>query len=145
MDSRKQKIEELIDVIGELKRKITFCPAGVGKRTPLTPSQWRALIAIDIGKGGTTKDLALELGITSSATTQVVDMLVTNGYVTREAQKEDRRMVTLVLSRKTKKIVEEIKKQVLENVTDLFKDLNERELDQFILLNKKIGQHYIKR
>ncbi|OIO30375.1 hypothetical protein AUJ77_03290 [Candidatus Nomurabacteria bacterium CG1_02_43_90] len=144
MNSRKEKIEELIEAIGELKRNITFCPAGIGKRASLTPSQWRALTAIELGKGATTKDLARELGITSSATTQVVDALVVNGYVTREAQKEDRRMVTLVLSGKTKKLVEEMKKQVLENFTNLFKDLNERELDQFILLNKKIGQHYIK-
>ena len=81
MNSRKEKIEELIEAIGELKRNITFCPAGIGKRASLTPSQWRALTAIELGKGATTKDLARELGITSSATTQVVDALVVNGYV----------------------------------------------------------------
>ena len=145
MNNRKQKIEELVETIGSLKRKMTFCPARKGKKPQITSSQWGALMIIEGGQGRTMKDLASSLGITSSAATQIVDGLVTSGYVTREAQKEDRRMVTLALSKKTKSLVEEMKKQVLDNFINIFKGLNEKELDQFILLNRKIVYNFIKK
>lgn len=111
----------------------------------VTPSQWGVLMFIEQQGESTVKDVARTLGITSSATTQLVDGLVSSGYVTREASDEDRRTVILTLSKKTRAQVDKMKKEGLRKFLELFKSLNDKEFDQYILLNKKIIDKLLKK
>lgn len=86
----------------------------------------------------TVKDVAKALGITSSAATQLVDGLVSSGYVNRKTDEEDRRAVALTLSKKTKEHVNKMKKQGIQKFLTLFKVLNDKEFNQYLELNKKI-------
>ena len=71
--------------------------------------------------------------------TQLVDGLVRNGYLARESSPEDRRIVTLTLSKKSKSRIEQMKKQAIQKFLKIFEMLNEGEFDQYHLaLNKKI-------
>lgn len=138
MNTRKQKIEELMESFQALRRSMAFHPVQSGKLPRITPSQWGVLMLIGHRGKSTVKEVADSLGVTSSATTQLIDGLVASGYVVREESAEDRRSVSLTLSSKTKKHIKQIKGQVLQKFIAMFEVLNDREFDQYIELNKKI-------
>ena len=142
MTNRKQKVKELMESFQSLKRSMMFQTAGSLKIPRITPSQWGVVMIVE-GLGKTTvKDVAKTLGITSSAATQLIDGLVTSGYVVREEHAEDRRRVTLTLSTKTKKQVEKMKEEGIKHFLKLFEVLSDEEFGQFILLNKKITDSF---
>lgn len=144
MINRKQKIKELMDSFGSLRRVMAFHPVSIAKMPRITPSQWSALMLIEQQGESTVKDVAKALGITSSAATQLVDGLAANRYVTRETRSEDRRVVILALSSMAKKYVGAMKKEVLYKSLKFFDVLNDKEFNQYILLNKKIVDRLLK-
>lgn len=144
MSNRKQKVEELLESFSSLRRVMAFHPISIEKMPRITPSQWGALMLIEHQGESTVKDVARALGITSSAATQLIDGLVASGYVTRKTHAEDRRVVTLTLSSTTKKHINVMKKEVLQKFLKFFEVLNNKEFNQYILLNKKIVQRLLK-
>lgn len=138
MISRKQKVEEFLIDLQSLKRAMTFRMVGSADIPRITPSQWGVFMFIEERGESTIKDVAKALGITSSAATQLVDGLVSSGYVNRKTDEEDRRAVALTLSKKTKEHVNKMKKQGLQKFLTLFKVLNDKEFNQYLELNKKI-------
>jgi DNA-binding MarR family transcriptional regulator len=140
--NREQKIKELMEGFRSLKRSMKFHSTKTGRIPRITPSQWGALMIIDGRKESTIKDIANALNITSSATTQLVDGLVVNGYVIRKENAEDRRQVSLTLSNKTKTQVESMKKQFNKKFQKFFEVLDDKEFDQFALLCKKIFERH---
>jgi DNA-binding MarR family transcriptional regulator len=124
---------------------MVFRPSGTLKIPRITPSQWGVLMFIEEHGKSTVVDVAKALNITSSATTQLVDGLVASGYVMRETQIKDRRAVVLTLSKKTKTVVDKMKKKALQNFLNFFEVLNDKEFDQYILLNKKITERFLKK
>lgn len=138
MQNRKEKIEQLAENIHSIRRRtaLTFAHCAGGPR--ITPSQWGALMLIEQGAGTTTKDVAAALKISSSATTQLIDGLVANGYVAREEHSVDRRKSILSLSRATKNHIAKIKSQVVREMEKTFGVLSDREFDQFLALTQKL-------
>jgi DNA-binding MarR family transcriptional regulator len=145
MNNRKQKIEELIENFHSLRRKMMFHASGNTKLPRITPSQWGVLMFIEQQGKSTVKDVARALSITSSATTQLIDGLVASKYIMRETSIKDRRTVILTLSKNTKTQVDKMKKEGLRKFIKLFEVLNDKELDQYILLNKKIVEINLKK
>lgn len=145
MNKRKQKIEELIRNFQPLRRAMALGTTRYTKTPRITPSQWGVLMLMEQLGESTVKNVAKALGITSSATTQLIDGLVASGYVVREIDKKDRRAVTLTLSKKTKTEVNKMKKEGLQKFMKFFEDLNDKELDQYILLNRKIVERLLKK
>ena len=145
MANRKQKIEELLVGLQSLKRTMMFRIAGTAKTPRITPSQWGVLMFIEQSGKSTVKDIAKTLGISSSAATQLVDGLMASKYLVREAHGADRRMVTLTLSKKCKNQINKMKKEALRKSLKLFAVLNDKELAQYILLNKKIMESCLKK
>lgn len=86
----------------------------------------------------TVKAISQLFKTTSSAATQLVDGLVRNGYIVRKTSSEDRRVVLLTLSKKSKDRIAQMKKQVLQKLLTLFKVLNDKEFEQYLALNKKL-------
>lgn len=69
-----------------------FAPEGV------TLIQWQALVAIYFDRGQTCAGLARELAYDKGATTRLVDTLVDKGWVNRDRDDRDRRVVNLSLT-----------------------------------------------
>lgn len=128
-----------------MRRHMTFRSTGSREMPRITPSQWGALMVIEQHGGSTLKDMAESLVITSSAATQLVDGLVASGYVTRGTSMEDRRAITLTLSKKTEVHITKMKKQIVQEFLNFFAVLNDTELDQFLVLNKKIVAGFLKK
>ncbi len=138
MTDRKQKTEELIEGMGLLRRYMVFRDIDFMKTPRITPSQFSVLFLIGQHSESSVKEIAEVLHISSSATTQLVDRLVKNGYVERREQVEDRRAVALTLSKKTKDIVEKMRKQMVQKILEVFEVLSNREFDQFCAIHNKI-------
>jgi DNA-binding MarR family transcriptional regulator len=141
MTDRRLKIRELMEGMHSLRRGMHFGKLHSGKKPHITPSQWGVVMLIS-HKESTVKEVALSLGITSSAATQLIDGLVESGYVIRRENMEDRRRVTLALSPKTKKKIEKMREKGIERFLKFFDALDDKEFDTYMRLNKKIIQKH---
>ncbi len=144
MATRKEKVTQLMESFRSLKRSGVFSSVGHLHLPHITPAQWGALTLIQERGESTVKDVAEGLGVTSSAATQLVDSLVASRYIMRETSTKDRRIVRLILSKKTALQVLKMKKKVLQKFLKLFEMLDDKEFDQYLSLNKKIVDRFSK-
>lgn len=142
MNTRKEQVKELVDGFQSFSRSMAFRPGIIRHAPRITPSQWGVLMMIEGRSGITVKDIAKTLSITSSAATQLVDGLVTSGYVVREEHAEDRRKVTLSLSSKTKRQVEKMKNESIEQFLKFFEVFSDQEFGQFVSLHQKLFERH---
>jgi DNA-binding MarR family transcriptional regulator len=145
MTDREQKVKALMESFHSLRRSMALKPTQATKMPRITPSQLGVLMLIEEHGASTVKDIAEALTISSSAATQLVDGLVENAYVTRKEHPEDRRSVTLTLSKKTKSQIAKMKAYGIKRFLELFEALNDAEFDQYISLNKKIAERLAKK
>lgn len=64
----------------------------------LTATQWSALISIHFANGSTCKDLARSMAHDKGAMTRMIDVFEERGWVERQRDAEDRRIVNLSLT-----------------------------------------------
>ncbi len=136
--ARKEIIEEIMASLNAMKNKIhgAIMQADVKKRVP--HSQWFVLCLISQNENMGIKEISAMLGITSSATTQLVDALVESGYVKRNTSTVDRRSLHLSLSASGQEHVKEMKSIYADSMKVLFEALTDQELEMYNALNKKI-------
>jgi len=135
MLDRTQHVEELIEGVQLLRRKAS----GFARtKTGITPSQWQVIGHIFRNEGCTTNEVAAALNMSGSAVTQLVNRLVSDGYVKREENSEDRRAHRLILSAQSKKRINTFKAKRLGLMLKLFSALTDAEFKQYLALNKKV-------
>lgn len=135
MVDRTQHVEELIEGAQILRRKASGMAHA---KDGITPSQWQVIGHIFRNEGCTTSDVAAALNMTGSAATQLLNCLVSEGYVKREASAQDRRAHRLVLSAQSKKRINTFKAKRLKLMLNLFSALSDSEFKQYLALNKKV-------
>lgn len=69
------------------------------------------LAGID-SRGGPRQDLPVDLGVTKQAVSQVIDALVSRGYLTRSIDPEDRRRISLELTERGHVVVEAVRRGI---------------------------------
>lgn len=138
MASRSQKIEELIEGFHRVRHRIMQEGCFSGEAGRITASQWRVLMLVGERESLSLKEIAITLGITSSAATQLIDGLVKSGYAVRKTDEADRRISRIVLSPKTETLFKDLKKKHRAHITSFFDVLGDEELDQFAALYKKM-------
>lgn len=137
MVNRKKVMEELLHNMHAMRHKLVVGYTGK-KDIVITPSQGFVLRFIAEHNNTNVKAIAQSLHITSSAATQLVDGLADNGYLVRTDNPQDRRVITLSLSTKAKKLFKEFEEQSMEKMKKLFSILTDTELVQYAAINKKI-------
>jgi MarR family 2-MHQ and catechol resistance regulon transcriptional repressor len=80
------------------------------------------------------------LNITSSATTQLVDGLVEKGYLIRRVDSKDKRITSLLLSLKAKKLFKEFEEKSLQKMTTLFDVFTYEGLSEYAFWHKKLTE-----
>src|SRR5690349_16578179 len=86
------------------------------------------LAGIDIA-GGPRPDLPGELGVTKQAVSQLIDVLVSRGYLERGADPGDRRRLALELTGKGREVVEAIRRGIGEVDRQLAKRVPAEQVD----------------
>lgn len=148
MPTRKENIEKIMESIQAIRR---YLIAKSFKNSPkimgheerwMSPSQWAVVSIVmkqaDLG----IKDISRMLGITSSATTQLVNASVLKGFLVRKKSEKDRRALVLELSASWKKRAEEMKSRSMKQWTNALNTLSDDEIALYLKLNTKIAQKF---
>lgn len=138
MPNRKKLIEEFMASFHAMKNKMHTQGIQPESKDHITHSQLFVLAIIERNRDIGIKEISEKLNISSSATTQLVDGLVENGYVVRKADLKDRRALQLELSAKGNKQIAELKNKRIKMMETLFDALNDKELETYLKLHKKI-------
>lgn len=137
---RQKIIEQIMDDFGLLKRKIIAARHHRHKHS-ITPAQGQVLFSVRHHRQLTTSDLAKILGISVSATTQLCEPLIQNGYLLRQPNPKDGRSFTLSLSRSCSRHLARSKNNALIQINRLFEPLSDSDLAHFSRFMGKIINH----
>jgi DNA-binding MarR family transcriptional regulator len=140
------KRDELVqEIIEELAR----C-----QRAAVNPSEWNKiglshsqvgmLFMILHRKDANVKQISEHLGVTKSAITQLLEPLVNKGFIDRQTDPNDRRIVRFKLTDKGKKTIKEIHKQKFSGLRSALDSLSDNELEQLAALHRKAVQNISK-
>jgi len=139
MENRRKIVEEITEDLYSIRRKMASEMHCLSNEMQITHPQWVVLHYVKKSGMISIKDLANLLGITSSASTQIVDGLVKKELLLRERNTEDRRILDIELSDKAISKFNSIKSASLNTLSALFDVLDDKELQDYRDLNNKIA------
>jgi DNA-binding MarR family transcriptional regulator len=142
MMKRKQLIEEILHSFHAIRNITKAKAASLGHQNHITHSQWFVLTIIEHFKKTNIRDIAEAMEMSSSAATQLVDVLVQAGLVTRQEDSDDRRSVELKVSPKGRKLIAATKEKRIAEMAGLFETLTDSELEEYVRLQKKITSNF---
>jgi DNA-binding MarR family transcriptional regulator len=145
MTDRARLIGEIIESLHAVRHKFVPDSRSFSDANQITFSQLVVLRIISRHDGIGIKELAGNLGITSSAATQLVDGLDKKDYLKREGSSEDRRALKIGLSDKGKEKIDSLRTQNLKKLFSVFEVLDDDELVEYCDLNKKIADKLLGR
>ena len=138
MEDRRKLIEKSIESIYAIRNKIVSEMHQSFGALQITHSQWIVLRLIKMNGNISIKNLAGLLGTTSSATTQIVDSLVSKELLFRKRNPDDRRVLKVTLTDKSTIQFDSIKNKSFHTLSSLFDVLDDRELLKYCELSSKI-------
>jgi DNA-binding MarR family transcriptional regulator len=138
MKDRRKLIEKSVESIYAIKSKIVAEMHLYFNAMQITHSQWIVLQIVKKNVNISIKDLAGMLGITSSATTQIVDSLVNKEFLFRKRNPDDRRVLKVALTEKSNTQLDSLKSKSFSTLSSLFDALNDDELLKYCELSSKI-------
>ena len=96
---------------------------------------------LNIEKEGTpSTKLAPKMGMEPRSLTRMIKSLEDNGLITKEVDKQDKRMVRLFLTKEGKKLRKQAKDIVIKFNEKIRNEISEKELDQCFATLKKINE-----
>jgi len=125
-----------------VKRLLIKPDATEAKSKLPTRAQLGLLMMVEQNSTCTIKHIAELFYMSSSAITQLVDTLVTEGLLLRKEDTADRRKLSLVLTSNGRKKLELAKKERLLALTNVFEPLSNEELLQLQSIQQKIIDHF---
>lgn len=134
------KLVEFQDVFGSVflkfKKKNEFFP-----KTKYKLASGHMLIILHIFNKTTctASEISSYLGITSGGVTGLTDTLFKNNLITRTRLESDRRVVQFSLSEEGEKVVELITEERARIFTQLFKDMDEKEIEEIVRIFDKLN------
>ncbi len=138
MRRRTKDLGELLEGFHAIKRRLLAGEPAATRSFRITGSQWLGLSIIARKGSISIKDLGADLGITSSAATQIVGELVKGGYVTKRPDVHDARAARVALSPKTKKALGALRRGALRRMAELFSVLDDAEFALYVKLQSKL-------
>ncbi|MBU1912995.1 MAG: MarR family transcriptional regulator [Candidatus Omnitrophica bacterium] len=84
--------------------------------------------------------LADFMAVTTAATTGTVDRLVRYGYVTRELEPKDRRVIKIKITLKGRELIKKINSQRRQMIIDIFGKISESDRSDYLRVLTKIEE-----
>lgn len=100
--------------------------------------QWVILMNLRDGLADTSAGLCNNIRYDSGALTRVIDQMEEKGLITRNRSDEDRRMVSLALTKEGRKLVESLLPSIVDTYNLWFGDFSKDEADTLIKLLMKL-------
>ncbi len=90
-------------------------------------------------------EISIALGLTMSAATGIIDKMTDFAVVTRERDPEDRRVVKVELTKKGKKMSDQVAQSRIDMTNDLYSVLTDKERDEYLRLIKKVADNILRK
>jgi DNA-binding MarR family transcriptional regulator len=141
--------KELEEYIERLQEIFLLTMRRISKKTTdcepkLTGPQFYILQLLYNGGKSTVSGLAEEMSVKPSAITAMIDRLLKQGYVTRERDELDRRVVFIQISDAGRQILEEVHQKRKKVLTKYLSHLDRDELQSLLSIYEKISRVDIK-
>lgn len=94
----------------------------------LSQAKWRALLHLSLTNGISQRELSQKLSIEGPTLVRLLDRLSRDGYIERRDSPDDRRTKRVHLTRKSQRIIREIREVVKEVRQELLSGITEKEL-----------------
>lgn len=111
------------------------------ERYNLTPSQLELLLLVKHAENVSLKELAMNMKLTPGAVSQLVNGLVSGGYVHRQEDPSDRRISQITLSSKGKSNLHKIWDERTSSMMRIMEDLTLEELHLLLRIQRRITAH----
>ncbi|OEH84501.1 hypothetical protein BHU72_09860 [Desulfuribacillus stibiiarsenatis] len=105
----------------------------------LTGEQFYLLRMIHKKQRTTSTQLANIFGVKPSAITVMVERLYNQGFICRDRDESDRRVIFLHLSEKGKQVVMQCEEKRLEMITTFLSELEDGELESLVRVSEKLA------
>ena len=130
--SKQQLLNQFIQSLMKVRRiaEQSFTVPADDRAT--TMLQRQALVSLKEYPRSTIGELASELGMSSSAIAQFTDRLVDVGFITKETDKDDHRIVRLSLTTNGKMHLESCHRVLLEKVSTVFSRMPGEDLKEVV-------------
>lgn len=122
----------LYDLMIILHKKI-FNPLVLSKAIHLTPAQFSVLFYLRRRNNSSVTDVAKYLKISKPNMTPILDALIKKGYLQRNRDEKDRRVIRLNLTASGRAFYDDLKAANTHIVEEMFVDYTEEELEQIII------------
>lgn len=141
---KKIDLKKFAELLFSMRGSFLYMMKSVLADFNLTPAQKIGMEIIQ-GKGFfRMANIAEILGITNSATTQLMNSLEKKGLVTRIKDNSDKRAFKMKISSKGEALLKEIRKREIMAMENYFECLNEFEINIFMKTIEKINRNFNK-
>lgn len=137
MDRQKQ-IETIFHNFHAIRRAFSHGSMFSHRRFGVTITQASILMMLMHEGRKTMGELAEALGVSKGAATQLLDSLITKGFVERTQDEDDKRIFYISLSRKGRAHFRHVKNRGGRQITQLFDLLDDTELQQIEAITTKL-------
>lgn len=138
--NRKETTEKILQSFWQLKHQIVSRNQHIWSAVPITPSQGQVLFMIKDTDSLGVSEIAKRLNVSNSAATQLVNELVSHGYLVRKASSTDKRKHELKLTPEVQTHITKLRASSLETMAEIFTVLSEKELKEFADLIEKVSK-----
>jgi DNA-binding MarR family transcriptional regulator len=128
MSEKEKMIDHITNIASEIFREVQLGVPPELLSADITLAQLRVLLVLRMGGPRRMSAIAGELGVSLPTVTGVVDKLVTKGFVSRQPDDGDRRVVIALLSDAGSKLTEKIWEMGRFKLADLLEKLDEKDL-----------------
>jgi DNA-binding MarR family transcriptional regulator len=132
MIEKRQLIEQVIELHRQVDRLFRDPNVDVWIAMNLTRAQLKSLFFISREKETNFTKLAATLGVTPSNITGIIDRLVKQGLVTRNANPKDRRIILLRVTGKGEALVADLREHRIKQLLVILEYMNPQDLSSLI-------------
>ena len=130
--SKQQLLNQFIQSLMKVRRIAEQSFTEIENNQAITLLQRQAMMYLKAFPTSTVGELASEMDMSSSAIAQFTDRLVDLGFIAKEIDKNDRRIVRLSLTANGKVHLESCHRVLLEKVSKVFSHMSEEDLKEVV-------------
>jgi DNA-binding MarR family transcriptional regulator len=108
----------------------------------MSKQEFLSLLVIDKNGEVIMSQVSDAMNMPMSTLTGIIDRLVKKGYISRDRNEKDRRIVSVSLTEKGKEFTTKVKDQVLSYIKDIYNLLSPEEIQSLFAISGKIINHF---
>lgn len=132
-----QITSNLFDIMVILHKKV-FNPLVISKAINLTPAQFSVLFYLMRKDNSSVTDASKYLKISKPNMTPILDSLINIGYISRQRDLKDRRVIRLNLTDSGRDFYDDMKKANLHIVEEIFSEYTDEELKHLLVSSTEL-------